>query len=87
MPRVFIPRLLVPLTEGVEQIDVEGGTVRQVVAALERRHPGLRERLCDGDRLRSGLSVAVDGNVSSLGLLQKVDPSSEVHFLPSVGGG
>jgi molybdopterin converting factor small subunit len=87
MPRVFIPKLLTPLTGGVEELDVAGATVRQVIADLESRHPGLRERLCDGDRLRSGLAVAINGNVASLGLLAKVEPTSEVHFLPSIGGG
>lgn len=87
MPRVFIPKLLTPLTGGVEELDVTGATVRQVIADLECRFPGLRERLCDGDRLRSGLAVAINGNVASLGLLAKVEPTGEVHFLPSIGGG
>ncbi|MCC7422200.1 MAG: MoaD/ThiS family protein [Planctomycetaceae bacterium] len=87
MPRVFIPKLLTPLTGGVEEVDVAGTTIRQVLADLEARYPGLRDRLCDGDRLRSGLAVAIDGNVASLGLLAKVSPTSEVHFLPAIGGG
>jgi len=33
------------------------------------------------------LSVAVDGRVSSLGMIQKVDEMSEVHFIPAIGGG
>jgi molybdopterin converting factor small subunit len=31
--------------------------------------------------------VAVNGAVSSVGLLQKVPDGSEVHFLPAIGGG
>ena len=87
MARVFIPPLLRPLTGGASEIDVEGSSVRQVIAALDERYPGIGERLCEGDQLRPGLAVAVDGRMSSVGLLQKVQPESEVHFLPAIGGG
>ena len=87
MPRVFIPAMLRPLTHGANELDVPGSNVRQLIDALDERFPGLRDRLCDGDELHAGLSVAVDGSVSSLGLLAKVRPDSEVHFLPAIGGG
>ena len=87
MPRVFIPPLLRPLTGGTSEVGVEGSSVRQVIAALDERFPGIRERLCDGDQLRPGLAVAVNGRMSSVGVLQKVGPESEVHFLPAIGGG
>lgn len=87
MPRVFIPPQLRSLTGGVEVVEADGRTVRQVIDDLEARHPGLRERLCEGDDLKPGLSVAVDGNVSGLGVFQRVRAESEVHFLPAIGGG
>ena len=87
MPRVFIPSLLRPLAQGAEDVEVAGATVRQVVENLNARFPGIRERLCSDGELQPGLAVAVDGQISSLGLLQKVQPESEVHFLPAVGGG
>jgi molybdopterin synthase sulfur carrier subunit len=87
MVRVFIPPLLRSATGGLEEVEVAAATVRQVVAALEARFPGVTERLCTGDSLRPGMTVAVDGTVSSLGLLQKVRDGSEIHFLPAVGGG
>jgi molybdopterin synthase sulfur carrier subunit len=87
MPRVFIPPLLKPLTAGEEIVEVNASTVRQVIEELENRFPGIREKLCDQDELKPGLTVAVDGNVSSRGLLQKVGDDSEVHFLPAIGGG
>ena len=34
-----------------------------------------------------GMSVVVDGDQTQLGLLQPVEESSEVHFIPAVGGG
>ncbi len=87
MPRVFIPPLLKPLTAGEEIVEVDAKNVRQVLEELENRFPGIREKLCEEDELKPGLTVAVDGNVSSLGLLQKVGDDSEVHFLPAIGGG
>jgi molybdopterin synthase sulfur carrier subunit len=87
MVHVFIPPLLRDIAGGVDQLEVSAATVRQVVAALEVRFPGIRERLCAGDELRPGLAVAVNGTVSSVGLLQKVPDGGEVHFLPAVGGG
>jgi molybdopterin synthase sulfur carrier subunit len=87
MVKVFIPPLLRDVTGDTDEVEVSGASVRQIVAALEARFPGLRERLCVDDGLRPGLSVAVNGVVSSLGLLQKVPDGSEVHFLPAVGGG
>lgn len=87
MVKVFIPPLLRDATKGVEEIDVTAATVRQIVTALDKRFAGVRERLCEGESLRPGTAVAVNGTVSSLGLLTKVPDGSEVHFLPAIGGG
>lgn len=87
MVTVFIPPLLRDLAAGAEQVETAGATVRQVVNALESRFPGVRDRLCDGDALRPGISVAVNGTVSSKGVLQKVPDGAEIHFLPAIGGG
>jgi len=87
MPRVFIPPLLQTLTGGVGEIDCEAANVREVVEHLDGRFPGIRARLCDGDELKPGLTVAVDGHVSALGLIEKAGTDAEIHFLPAVGGG
>lgn len=75
------------LTGGQETVTVAAATVRQVVDELERRYPGVKARLCDDDRLRPGVAVAVDTEVARLGLAQPVDANSEVHFLPAISGG
>ncbi len=87
MATVWIPSLLRDLTGGQETLTVPGATVRQIVEALERTYPGIKDRLCDGDGLRSGIAVAVDTQVARLGLSQPVGDNSEVHFLPAIGGG
>jgi sulfur-carrier protein len=85
--RVFIPSLLQPLAGGRREMECEGTTVAEVVDALDRAFPGLRARLVDGDRLRSNLTVAVDGVVGDAGLHEPVGPSSEVHFVAAIRGG
>ncbi len=84
---VWIPALLRDLTGGQETVRVQGGTVRQLIDALDQRYPGIKERLCAGDDLRPGVAVAVGSQVSALGLLQPVPEGSEVHFLPALSGG
>ncbi len=87
MPTVYIPTLLQSLTGGRAAVEAEGGTVGEVIEALERCWPGLRERLVEQGRLRPNISVAVDGEVSPLGLLEGVSPRSEVHFVAAIRGG
>jgi molybdopterin synthase sulfur carrier subunit len=87
MALVWIPPLARELTGGRETAAVPGANVGQVIAALEREFPGVRDRLCPGGVLRSGLAVVVDGQVVRFGLLEAVGPDSEVHFLPAIAGG
>ena len=56
---------------------------------LEEQYPGIKEFLVDEmeDDLIAGIAVIIDGEVSQLGLLDKVGENSEVHFLPAIGGG
>ncbi len=88
MATVFIPPLLRSLCDGNETVSIEATSLRGVIAALEDRHPGIRAKLCDADgNPRPDLAFAVDGHVTSRGLLQKVAADSEIHILPAIGGG
>jgi len=87
LPVVGIPSLLRHLTDGQRFISVEGETVRQVIDNLERLYPGMKEGLCDGDRLRPSIAIVVDGQTSSLKLRHRLEESSEVHFVISISGG
>ena len=67
----------------------EADIVDEIAQHLEGRY---RDAISGGASpddwsLKPGLVVAVDGHVSSLGLMQKLGGASEVHFLPAVGGG
>ena len=82
MPEVWIPPKLQQLTGGKQQVQVEGGNVRQVINSLERDYPGIKEYLVDDEQqdLVPGLAVIIDGETSLLGMLEKVQENSEVHL-------
>jgi molybdopterin synthase sulfur carrier subunit len=87
MPRVFIPAPLRRLTGGLADVETPGETVRALIDGLESRFPGLRERLCEGERLRTGLTVVIGSALAGSNLMQPVQDDAEVHFIRSVGGG
>ena len=87
MATVVIPTQMRDLTGGLARVEAHGRTVRALIEALDARYPGAKSRLCDGDALASVLTVAVDGKLSRLGLLQPVGETSEVRFLPAIEGG
>ena len=87
MPIVYVPPQLKTLAGGVETVEVEAGNVRSVIVKLDEQFPGVSDRLCQDGELRPGLSVSINGRISSLGFYQKVQPQDEVHFIPAIGGG
>lgn len=87
MAVVYIPSLMQSLTEGQQSLNIPGATVRQIINNLEEVCPGIKDRLVDNNRIKSSISVAIDGVVSPMGMLEKVNEDSEVHFLPAIGGG
>ncbi len=87
MPLVWVPALMQKFTRGQSQVRVEGATVRQVIENLEAAFPGIKERLCEEDRIKPEIAVAVDGEITTEGMRRKVEPDSEVTFLPAIAGG
>ena len=87
MAVVYIPSLMQNVTDGNKTVEVEGSTVRQIVENLARLYPGLKERLVEDNQIKPNINVAVDGEVGTMGMLEKVGDNSEVHFLPAIGGG
>jgi len=84
---VYIPTMLLPVTGGVKQTQVEARNVRQLINGLEEQFPGIRERLIEDNQVRSNLAVSIDGEVARMGLLERVGENSEVHFVPAISGG
>lgn len=87
VPTIYIPAQLRALADGVDHVEVPAKNIREIVAALEQQFPGIENRLCTGNALSPTLQVSIDGVMSNRGLRAKVQPDSEVHFLPAIGGG
>jgi molybdopterin converting factor small subunit len=70
MADVHLPATLPPLFEGLpRQLDVEAASVGEVLAQLDARWPGLRDRVCElaeGVTLRPHIRVFVDGERAEL---------------------
>jgi hypothetical protein len=87
MAVVYIPAVMRVLTGGETKVTVEGATLREVLDRLDEAYPGLKARLMDGEKLRAGMAVFVDGTVPGNGLRAKVGPTAEIHFAPAIAGG
>lgn len=87
MPILFVPAPLQELTGGQPQIDVPGKTFGEVLDNLDAQFPGVKARLCRGDDLIPGFQVSVNDVLTRQGLRTKLEPASEVHILPVIGGG
>ena len=87
MPTLFIPAPLRDLTQGKSSVVLSGSSVREAIESLEAQYPGVKERLCDGEKIRPNISVVVDGHVSHLKMREKLTEESEVHFVIAISGG
>ena len=87
MARVFIPAQMRDLTGGETEVEAPGNNLRQIIAALEEKFPGLSDRVLREGKIAPGLAISIDNEITSLGLLAKVGVDSEVHFLPAIAGG
>ena len=87
MALVFIPSLMQNLSNGEQRVSVEGGNVRQVIDNLDSMFPGFKKRLVEEGRVKPNIAVAIDGEITPSGMIEKVSVDSEVHFLPAISGG
>jgi molybdopterin converting factor small subunit len=74
-------------TDGRAVVDARGGTVREVLADLDRHHPGMRFRMIDEqDRIRPHIRIFVNHEaVDSLDA--RVNANDVVHLICALSGG
>ena len=89
MVTVRIPTPLRPLTGGEEQVQASGATLREVIDALEQKHPGIKDRLLDDKGVRRFVNIYVgDEDARFLdGLETKLASGTEISIVPAIAGG
>jgi molybdopterin converting factor small subunit len=88
--KVRIPTILRTYTKGESEVTVDGGTLAEVVDALESSYPGIKARVLDeSGELRRFVNVYVDNDDVRFadGLKTGVADGAQVSIIPAVAGG
>ncbi|MBI3315366.1 MAG: MoaD/ThiS family protein [Candidatus Omnitrophica bacterium] len=88
--KVRIPTPLQKLTNNQPEVQCDGATINEMLKDLERKHPGIQERICDADgKLRRFVNVYV--NEEDIRFLQgqdtKLKDKDDVSIIPAIAGG
>jgi hypothetical protein len=84
---VLLPYVLVKLFPGCpRELAVPAATVAEMIAALEARWPGMRDRLCDSTpAIRRHINIFVAGARASLAT--RLPPNAAVFIMTAISGG
>ena len=90
MAQVRIPTPLRKYTGGAEVVQADGATVAAIVADLDKRNPGIRDRICDeSGAVRRFVNIFENGE--DIRFLQNLDTAvkagDEVSVVPAIAGG
>lgn len=88
--KVRIPASLRKLTENKTEIEGNGKTVQELIEDLEKKFPGMKDRLCDETgKIRRFINIYV--NEQDIRFLEnentKLKDSDEVSIIPAIAGG
>ncbi len=89
MPSIRVPSPLRSFTGGVADIELTAATVRDALAELERRHPGIAAKILDGGTVKPFIKIFVGAeDIAALaGLDTKLAERDEVAIIPAIAGG
>jgi sulfur-carrier protein len=83
---VLIPSPLQSYTKA-RRVEVEGQTLAELLAALDRRYPGIRFRMIDEqDQIRRHMRVFVNGE-QVFDLARRIGKNDEVAIVQALSGG
>ncbi len=88
--KVRIPAPLRKLTQDKAVVEIEGKTVQDLLANLEKSYPGLKDRICDeSGQIRRFVNVFVNGEDIRFkdGPNTSVQDGAEVSIIPAIAGG
>ena len=85
-----VPTPLRKFTQGVDEVNAQGGNIKALVDDLEKNYPGIKERICDeSGKVRRFVNVYVNGD--DIRFLQNMDTSlkegDSISIVPAIAGG
>lgn len=90
MPNLKIPTPLRPYTSGQASLELQGGTVAEILTLAVSTYPELKRHLYNEDeQLRPYVNLFLgEENIKELdGLKTELDPEDTVLIIPSIAGG
>jgi len=87
---IRIPQPLQKLTQGQAEVAADGVKVVEVIASLEAKHPGIRERLLDENgKLRRFVNIYLnDEDIRFLHNLEtEIKEGDKLSIVPAIAGG
>ena len=86
---VRIPAPLRTLTGGKDEVAASGSTVGEVIDDIDRKHPGIKERLLDAKGVRRFVNIYVgEEDVRFLkGLATELKSGDQISIVPAIAGG
>ncbi len=90
MAIVRIPTPLRKLTGGAEEVTASGKSVGELIGELEKKYPGIKERICDeSGSVRRFVNIFVkDEDIRFLQNLETpLGEKDEVSIVPAIAGG
>jgi molybdopterin synthase sulfur carrier subunit len=87
--KVRIPTPLQKLTDGKDKVEGEPGTVINLINDLDKRFPGIGERISEGGKIRRFINIYL--NDEDIRFLKnegtEVKDDDEVSIVPAIAGG
>ena len=86
---VRIPAALRTLTAGADEVKAQGATVGAVIEDLEKRHPGMKDRLLDEKGVRRFINIYVGEEDVRFtgGLATELKAGDQISIVPAIAGG
>lgn len=86
---VRIPAALRTLTGGADEVKAVGATVGDVIDDLDKRHPGLKDRLLDDKGVRRFINIYVGEEDVRFtgGLGTELKSGDQISIIPAIAGG
>ncbi len=88
--KVRSPTPLRTLTDGQDEVEVEGSTVKEIIENLESNHNGIKERICDEKgEIRRFINFYV--NEEDIRFMSnqetEVKDGDQISIVPAIAGG